>query len=108
MPRTLPRKRGLAGSGSIFLRRFSTCVSTTRSVIEVLAACDHPLTITTKGALIERDVDLLVSIKRSDEPELLNHLKSAGINPLREPPALTIGESRILQLAYEPPDRFLD
>jgi DNA repair photolyase len=31
----------------------------TRSVIEVLAACDHPLTITTKGALIERDLDLL-------------------------------------------------
>jgi DNA repair photolyase len=31
----------------------------TRSVIEVLARCDHPLTITTKGALIERDLDLL-------------------------------------------------
>jgi len=31
----------------------------TRSIIEVLAACDHPLTITTKGALILRDVDLL-------------------------------------------------
>ncbi len=31
----------------------------TRSVIEVLAACDHPLTITTKGALVERDIDLL-------------------------------------------------
>src|SRR6185436_12373195 len=31
----------------------------TRSVIEVLSACDHPLTITTKGALIERDLDLL-------------------------------------------------
>jgi DNA repair photolyase len=31
----------------------------TRSVIEVLAECDHPLTITTKGALIERDLDLL-------------------------------------------------
>ena len=25
----------------------------------MLAACDHPLTITTKGALIERDLDLL-------------------------------------------------
>jgi len=31
----------------------------TRSVIEVLSECDHPLTITTKGALIERDLDLL-------------------------------------------------
>ena len=31
----------------------------TRAVIEVLAQYDHPLTITTKGALIERDLDLL-------------------------------------------------
>ena len=31
----------------------------TRSVLEVLAACDHPVTITTKGALVERDLDLL-------------------------------------------------
>lgn len=31
----------------------------TRQVIEVLAACDHPLTITTKGALVERDLDLI-------------------------------------------------
>jgi len=31
----------------------------TRSVIEVLAECDHPLTITTKGSLVERDLDLL-------------------------------------------------
>ena len=31
----------------------------TRQVIEVLAECDHPITITTKGVLIERDLDLL-------------------------------------------------
>jgi DNA repair photolyase len=31
----------------------------TRSLIEVLADCEHPLTITTKGALVERDIDLL-------------------------------------------------
>jgi DNA repair photolyase len=31
----------------------------TRQVIETLAACEHPLTITTKGALVERDLDLL-------------------------------------------------
>ena len=34
----------------------------TRSVIEVLAECNHPLTITTKGALIERDIDLLAAM----------------------------------------------
>ena len=30
-----------------------------RSLLEVLAACEHPLTIVTKSALIERDLDLL-------------------------------------------------
>lgn len=31
-----------------------------RGLLEVLAACEHPLTIVTKSALIERDLDLLV------------------------------------------------
>ena len=31
----------------------------TRGIIETLAACDHPLTIVTKSALVERDIDLL-------------------------------------------------
>jgi DNA repair photolyase len=30
-----------------------------RQLLEVLSACDHPLAITTKGTLIERDMDLL-------------------------------------------------
>jgi DNA repair photolyase len=34
----------------------------TRQIIEVLAECEHPLTITTKGVLIERDVDLLAPL----------------------------------------------
>jgi len=38
----------------------------TRSVIDVLAACDHPLTVTTKGALIERDVDVLAAMARKN------------------------------------------
>jgi DNA repair photolyase len=32
----------------------------TRSLLEVLAACEHPVTLITKSALIERDLDLLV------------------------------------------------
>lgn len=32
----------------------------TRSVLEVLAACEHPVTIVTKSARVERDLDLLV------------------------------------------------
>jgi DNA repair photolyase len=31
----------------------------TRQIIEVLSECEHPLTITTKGVLVERDLDLL-------------------------------------------------
>jgi DNA repair photolyase len=31
----------------------------TRQLIEILAECEHPLTITTKGVLVERDIDLL-------------------------------------------------
>ena len=30
-----------------------------RGILEVLAACDHPLSIVTKSALVERDLDLL-------------------------------------------------
>jgi DNA repair photolyase len=36
----------------------------TRSIIEVLDAHDHPLTIVTKNALVERDLDLLVPMAR--------------------------------------------
>jgi len=31
----------------------------TRGIIGILAQCEHPLTITTKGVLVERDIDLL-------------------------------------------------
>jgi DNA repair photolyase len=34
----------------------------TRQLIEVLAECEHPLTITTKGVLVERDLDLLAAM----------------------------------------------
>jgi DNA repair photolyase len=35
-----------------------------RQILEVLAECEHPLTIVTKSALIERDLDLLASMAR--------------------------------------------
>src|SRR5947199_8768933 len=38
----------------------------TRQIIELLAECEHPLTITTKGALILRDLDLLASMAAKD------------------------------------------
>ncbi len=38
----------------------------TRQILEVLLACRHPLTIVTKNALIERDLDLLVPLARAN------------------------------------------
>jgi DNA repair photolyase len=36
----------------------------TRSILEVLARCRHPVTLTTKGALVARDADLLADLAR--------------------------------------------
>ena len=36
----------------------------TRGILEVMAACDHPLGIVTKSALVERDLDLLAPMAR--------------------------------------------
>jgi DNA repair photolyase len=36
----------------------------TRSILEVLAQCDHPLGIITKSALVERDLDLLAPMAK--------------------------------------------
>jgi DNA repair photolyase len=36
----------------------------TRSILEVMVRCRHPATVTTKGALVARDVDLLADLAR--------------------------------------------
>ncbi|HEY3965812.1 MAG TPA: hypothetical protein VGM05_14735 [Planctomycetaceae bacterium] len=54
-----------------------------------------------------RDVDLLVGVRQSDEDQFLVQLKNAGFKQLRDPALLTIDNSRILQLQYEPPGKFL-
>jgi DNA repair photolyase len=38
----------------------------TRQLIEILAECDHPLTIVTKSALVERDLDLLAPMAKKN------------------------------------------
>jgi len=38
----------------------------TRQIIEVLAECEHPLTIVTKSALVERDLDLLAPMAQKN------------------------------------------
>jgi DNA repair photolyase len=37
-----------------------------RGLLEALAACDHPVTIVTKSALIERDIDLLAPMAKKN------------------------------------------
>jgi DNA repair photolyase len=56
----------------------------TRSILEVLQRCRHPVAITTKGALVARDVDLLADLARDrlvrvmfSIPSLDNDLKRA-------------------------------
>ena len=39
----------------------------TRQIIELLAACNHPLTIVTKSALVERDIDLLAPMAAKNQ-----------------------------------------
>ena len=38
----------------------------TRAIIEVLAECNHPFSIVTKSALVERDIDLLAPLAERD------------------------------------------
>ncbi|HEY7608033.1 MAG TPA: PA0069 family radical SAM protein [Alphaproteobacteria bacterium] len=38
----------------------------TRSILEVLARCDHPVTIVTKSALVARDIDILAPMAKKN------------------------------------------
>jgi DNA repair photolyase len=38
----------------------------TRQILEVLAECDHPVTLITKSALIERDIDILAPMAKKN------------------------------------------
>jgi len=53
----------------------------TRSIIEVLAASQHPLIIITKNALVERDIDLLAPMAEQNLVQVLISVTSLD-NPL--------------------------
>jgi len=66
----------------------------TRQVIEVLAACDHPFTIVTKNAMVERDLDLLAPLAARNlvqvfiscatlDAEVARHLEPRASAPTR-------------------------
>lgn len=65
----------------------------TRSILEVLQNCRHPVSIVTKGALIERDLDILSSMARERlvsvmvslttlDPDLKRRLEPRTASPL--------------------------
>jgi DNA repair photolyase len=66
----------------------------TRQIVEILAECDHPLTIVTKSALVERDLDLLAPMAKKNlvkvfvsigtlDPVLARKLEPRAASPQR-------------------------
>lgn len=68
----------------------------TRQVIEVLAACRHPLTITTKSALVERDIDLLAPLAEQNLVQVFLSVTTLDRNLARRlEPRATAPERRL-------------
>lgn len=61
----------------------------TRALLEVLADCRHPVSIVTKSALIERDIDLLADMARSGLAQVMFSIttRDAGLARRMEPRA---------------------
>src|SRR5262249_55303912 len=80
----------------------------TRAVIEVLAEHRHPLTIVTKNALIERDLDLLVPLARQNlvhafvSVTSLDNRLSANLEPPASAPHRRLEAVRALNAAGVP------
>jgi hypothetical protein len=55
-----------------------------------------------------RDVDLLVGLGDVELDALLAALRQAGIRTKRQPPMVTAGGLKFLQLLYEPPGALID
>ncbi|MGQ0510379.1 MAG: PA0069 family radical SAM protein [Betaproteobacteria bacterium] len=79
-----------------------------RGLLEVLAECDHPLTIVTKSALIERDIDLLAPMAKKNlvkcfvSVTTLNHKLARKLEPRAASPSRRIDTIRALASAGIP------
>jgi DNA repair photolyase len=79
-----------------------------RGLIETLAACDHPLTIVTKSALIERDIDLLAPMAQKNLVKAfisittLDHKLARTLEPRAASPARRVDAIRALAAAGIP------
>jgi DNA repair photolyase len=79
-----------------------------RGLIEVLAACEHPLTIVTKSALIERDIDLLAPMAKKNlvkafiSVTTLDHKLARTLEPRAASPSRRVDAIRALAAAGIP------
>ena len=79
-----------------------------RGLLEVLAACDHPLTIVTKSALIERDIDLLAPMAKMNLVKVfvsittLDHKLARTLEPRAASPQRRVDALRALAAAGIP------
>ena len=79
-----------------------------RGLLEVLAACDHPLTIVTKSALIERDIDLLAPMAKKNLVKAfvsittLDHRLARTLEPRAASPRRRVDAVRALAAAGIP------
>jgi hypothetical protein len=55
-----------------------------------------------------QDVDILIGLEGKEEESVLQRLVAAKLRAKRQPPILTLGRLRIVQLLYEPPGTYLD
>jgi hypothetical protein len=55
-----------------------------------------------------RDIDILIGIEDTDIDRVLEVLRLAGVRAKRHPPIVTLGDSELIQLLYEPPDAYVD
>ncbi|NQU21122.1 MAG: hypothetical protein HQ567_07550 [Candidatus Nealsonbacteria bacterium] len=55
-----------------------------------------------------RDIDLLVSIAGRDTEDLIRELRAAGIHSKGSAPVTSLGQLTAVQLAYEPPETFME
>jgi DNA repair photolyase len=80
----------------------------TRQVLEILAECQHPVTIVTKGALIERDLDLLGPMGRNGLAEVyvslatLDRVVARRLEPRAASPQRRLDTIRALSSAGVP------
>jgi len=80
----------------------------TRQIIEVLAECDHPLTIVTKSALVERDLDLLAPMAKKNLVKVfvsigtLDHVLARRLEPRAASPKRRLDVLKALSQAGVP------